>query len=290
MNDTYQIITGRIIAKLEAGTIPWRHFASSPLAHPRNLVSKKPYRGINHFLLSGTKYNSPYWVTYNQAVEAGGNVRKGEKAELIVFWKFLDVEDTKTGEAKQIPMLRHYHVFNVEQCEGVKFPATEDVTPRDTRPIESAEAIVAGMPNAPKLILDDTLKAYYSPQEDFVHMTNREECISDERYYDTLLHELVHSTGHSSRLNRFQEEKCTHKFGSKSYANEELVAEMGSAMLCEEAGIFQQTEEDNAAYIASWLTKLANDNKLVVYAAGKAQKAADLILNRTEQQAQLAAD
>ena len=122
--DSYQLVTDRIIAKLEAGTIPWKHFASSPLAQPRNLVSKKAYHGINHFLLTGTKYKSPYWLTYHQAQELGGNVRKGEKSEPIVFWKFIDVEDKETGETKQIPFLRHFSVFNVEQCDGIKYPAT----------------------------------------------------------------------------------------------------------------------------------------------------------------------
>jgi antirestriction protein ArdC len=98
--DTYQLVTDRIIAKLEAGTIPWKHFASSPLAQPKNLVSKKPYRGINHFLLSGSKYRSEFWLTYKQAQDLGGFVKKGEKGELIVFWKFLDVEDKETGETR----------------------------------------------------------------------------------------------------------------------------------------------------------------------------------------------
>jgi antirestriction protein ArdC len=287
--DTYQIVTDRIIAKLQAGTIPWRHFASSPLAHPKNLVSKKPYRGINHFLLSGTKYHSEFWLTYNQAAELGGNVRKGEKAEIIVFWKFLAYEDKESGETKEFPMLRHYHVFNAEQCENIKYPVTDEATKRESNPIDAAEEIVDHMPNRPRIVIDQTPKAYYSSTEDFVHMTSREACISDERYYGTLLHELVHSSGHASRMNRFVEEGCTHHFGSNSYAKEELVAEMGSAMLCEEAGIFEQTEDDTAGYIANWLTQLANDNKLVVHAAGKAQKATDYILGNLAQPMAIAA-
>ena len=135
------------------------------------------------------------------------------------------------------------------------------------------------MPNPPKLVIDSMTKAYYSPAGDFVHMTEHSACVSGCQYYETLLHELVHSTGHKSRLDRFEEDGCNHHFGSKSYAQEELVAEMGAAMLCEEVGIFQQIEENSAAYIASWLDKLANDKTLVVKAAGKAQKAADYILN-----------
>ncbi len=291
--DTYQIVTDRIIAKLQAGTIPWRHFASSPLAEPKNLVSKKPYRGINHFLLSGSKYSSEFWLTYKQAQDLGGHVKKGEKGELVVFWKFLDVEDKETGDRKEIPFLRHYCVFNVEQCEGIDFAKWSEAVKRISDPIESAESIVDYMPNPPRLIIDQTPKAYYSPGEDFVHMTERSACVSDSAYYDTLFHELTHATGHKSRLDRMEHDTAWHRFGSKPYANEELVAEMGAAMLCAESGIFQETEENSAVYIANWLSKLENDNKLVVHAAAKAQKAADYVLNRAEQhsapQAQLAA-
>jgi antirestriction protein ArdC len=264
---TYQLVTDRIIAKLEAGTIPWKHFASSPLAEPKNLVSKKAYSGINRLLLSGTKYNSEYWLTYKQAADLGGNVKRGEKSEMVVFWKFLDVEDkdAQPGEisskAKQIPFLRHYSLFNVEQCEGIDYAKLADQSPRESDPIESAEAIVENMPNRPRLVIDQTPKAYYSPSEDFVHMTERSACVSDSAYYDTFFHELTHATGHKSRLNRMEGDSAWHRFGSKPYANEELVAE-------------------------NWLTKLANDNKLVVHAAGKAQKACDFILNiHADQQA-----
>jgi antirestriction protein ArdC len=202
--DTYQLVTDRIIAKLEAGTIPWKHFASSPLAEPKNLVSKKPYRGINHFLLSGSKYGSESWLTYKQAQDLGGHVKKGEKAAFVVFWKFLDVEDKDTGETKQIPFLRHYSVFNVQQCEGIDYTKLIESVERISDPIESAERIIDRMPNRPRLVIDHTPKAYYSPSEDFIHMTTRQTCVSDSAYYDTLFHELTHSTGHKSRLNRME--------------------------------------------------------------------------------------
>ncbi len=218
--DTYQIVTDRIIAKLQAGTIPWRHFASSPLAEPKNLVSKKPYRGINHFLLSGSNYGSEFWLTYKQAQDLGGHVKKGEKAEFVVFWKFLDVEDKETGEHKEIPFLRHYYVFNVEQCGGIDFAKWGEGVKRISDPIESAERIVDHMPNRPRIVIDQTPKAYYSPSEDFVHMTERSACVSDSAFYSTEFHELIHSTGHASRLNRFQQDACNHHFGNKSYACE----------------------------------------------------------------------
>jgi antirestriction protein ArdC len=278
--DTYQMVTERIIAKLEAGAIPWKHFASSPLGSPKNLVSTKPYHGINYFLLgSCSKFSSPYWLSFRQAQELGGHVRKGARSELVVFWKFLEVEDKETGQKKEIPFLKYSHVFNVEQCDGIKLPSAELAKPRQSDPILEAEEIIAGMPKAPRIDIDEVPKAYYSPADDRVHMTSRSHCISDESYYDTLFHELTHSTGHKSRLDRMEDDKRWSKFGSERYANEELVAEMGAAMLCAHAGIFQQVEDNTAAYIASWLSKLHNDKTLVVKAAGKAQKSTDWILN-----------
>ena len=243
--DSYQIVTDRIIAKLEAGTIPWKHFASSPLGLPKNLVSKKPYHGINYFLLGGcSKYGSPYWLTFEQAQELGGHVRRGERSEIVVFWKFLEVEDQQTGEKKEIPFLKYSHVFNLEQCEGLKLPPTaQGSSPRNSDPIKEAEAIVENMPNRPRLEIDDVPNAYYSPAEDLVHMTERSACVSDEAYYDTLFHELSHSTGHTSRLNRMDGDTAWHRFGSKPYTNEELVAEMGAAMLCLHSKLASPTSE-----------------------------------------------
>jgi antirestriction protein ArdC len=283
--DTYQLVTDRIIAKLEAGTIPWKHFASSPLGSPKNMVSKKPYHGINYFLLGAcSKYSSPYWLTYHQAQELGGHVKKGERSEIVVFWKFLEVEDKETGEKKEIPFLKYSHVFNVEQCGGVNVPTTgEHGAPRKSDPIKEAETIIDNMPNRPRLQIDDVPSAYYSPAGDYVHMTNRGRCVSDERYYETFFHELTHSTGHPSRLNREKDMGGWHRFGSTTYASEELVAEMGAAMLCAEAGIFQAVEDNAAAYIANWLSKLQNDKTLVVKAAGKAQKSTDYILGETKE-------
>ena len=282
--DIYQMVTDRIIAKLEAGTIPWKHFASSPLGAPKNLVSNKPYHGINYFLLGAcSKYSSPFWLTFHQAQELGGHVRKGERSEIVVFWKFLQVEDKQTGEKKEIPFLKYSHVFNLQQCEGLKLPATvASPTPRNTDPIREAQAIVDNMPNRPRLEIDDVPSAYYSPAGDYVHMTARERCVNDESFYSTLFHELSHSTGHTSRLNRMNGDTAWHRFGSKPYANEELVAEMGATMLCAHAGIFQAIGENSAAYIANWLVRLQNDKTLVVHAAAKAAKSTNYILNKAD--------
>ena len=228
-------------------------------------------------------------MTYKQAQDLGGHVKKGEKSEIIVFWKFLEVEDKETGDHKEIPLLRHYCVFNAQQCEGIDYTKLLEPVERISDPIAVAEAIVDNMPNRPRLVVDQMPKAYYSPSEDFVHMTKRSTCISDSAYYDTLFHELTHATGHKSRLDRMEGDTAWCKFGSKPYANEELVAECGAAMLCAEAGIFQETLDNSAAYIANWLIRLENDNRLVVHAAAKAQKAGDYILGRSQVELPMAA-
>jgi antirestriction protein ArdC len=276
-NDTtYQLVTDRIIEKLKSGTIPWLHFARAPLSRPKNLVTKKPYRGINVFLLSGSKFGSPWWLTYRQARGLGGNVRKGEKSEIVVFWKILSVEDKDPEKIKRIPMLRHYRVFNAEQCDGIEYPAEDNQNPIEAEPSEAAEAIISAMPAPPKIVIDQVPRAYYFPAEDTIHMTERSACVSNSAYYAALFHELIHSTGHKSRLNRMEGGVR----GLPKYAAEELVAEMGSAMLCAESGMFMEILDNSAAYIAGWLSALGSDNQLVVQASGKSQKAADWILNR----------
>jgi antirestriction protein ArdC len=282
-SDTYQIVTDRIIAKLNEGTIPWKHYTSlrSEESAPRNYVSDRPYHGINYFLLSMMGYRSPSWITYNQAKALDGQVRKGEKSVPIVYWNFVERQDRETGKAKQIPFLKYFSVFNAEQVEGIdpKFPSS--AIERETTPNQEAERIITNMPNSPTIVNGDFPIACYSPSSDTVKMTEQKSCVSDERYYEVLLHELTHSTGHKSRLNREKEMGGWHAFGSKEYSREELVAEMGAAFLCSECGLSQSTIDDSASYIASWLQVLKVDPKAVVMAAGKAQKAADFILGRS---------
>jgi antirestriction protein ArdC len=267
----YDIITARILAELEKGQVPWRKpWRTLP---PANLISKKPYRGINMFLLALGGYGSQYWLTYRQAQALGGNVRKGENGTKIVFWKFDKYEtETADGEAEKhtSAFLRYYTVFNLEQCDGLKallaLPAA--------RPIESAEAIVAGMPNPPAFEQD--FRAAYIPSTDTVMMPSRTAFESQAEYYSTLFHELTHSTGHAKRLAREGFDR-PQMFGSESYSREELIAEMGSAMLCGVAGIEQATVANSVAYLKSWIARLKSDSRLVVQAASAAQKAADYI-------------
>jgi len=225
------------------------------------------------FLLSSSGYGSPYWLTYKQATERGGHVRKGEHGTKVVFWKIGTREtedaDGDTIERRSI-LLRYYTVFNVEQCEEIALP---DAT-RTVNPIDECERIVAGMPNPPAMEQDG--RAWYRPSTDTVGMPARNAFNSSEEYYSTLFHELTHSTGHTKRVGRDGIEKLN-TFGSESYSKEELIAEMGAAMLCGVAGIERKTLANSASYLKSWIDALKSDAGMVVSAASQAQKAADYI-------------
>lgn len=276
MVDVYQIVTDQILAALESGTVPWRK-PWSPAGLPVNAVSKKPYRGINPILLGLKDYADPRWVSFNQAMELGGNV-KGQKSTLIVFWKIFDKPETPEDKARQIPLLRYYRVFNVEQCDGINLPPLAMPTaPFD--PIAEAEKIIAAMPNPPTINHKGQDRAFYSPRLDSISLPNRGSFDDAGEFYCTYFHELTHSTGHASRLNRHVEEGQAQHFGDASYSKEELVAEFGAAYLCGEAGI-TTTMDNSAAYINSWQRAIKNDKKLVVAAAGKGSRAADYILDR----------
>jgi antirestriction protein ArdC len=277
----YYQITERIIALLTQGAVPWQKPWKARTGLPRNLVSQKPYRGINVFLLLAMSYESPFWLTFRQALQLGGSVRKGEKSCPVIFWKQTTFDDKESGEPQKIPLLRFYHVFNVAQCDGLKI-SSEPVEAYINGIIKPDE-IVAHMPQRPK-IKHGMACAFYSPGEDCVGLPVRERFERAEGYYATLFHELVHSTGHESRLKRAT---LTEKsgFGSNPYCKEELIAEMGAAFLCGQAEIADQTIENSAAYLHGWLEQLRNDRTLIVQAAAQAQKAADFILGRIESEA-----
>ncbi len=275
MPTAYEIVTESIIRQLKSGVAPWHKPWRAEM--PANLVSKKEYRGINIFLLTFQGYGSRYWMTYRQAQLAGGNVRKREHGTKVVFWKIGEYrkQNEKTGETEdhKSVLLRYYTVFNLEQCEGIKPPDPRQII----NPIEQCEGIIKHMPNAPSFIQDS--RAFYQPSTDIVGMPARSAFHSSEEYYATVFHELTHSTGHSSRLSR--EGILNHNpFGSDDYSKEELVAEMGAAMLCGVAGIESHTIENSAAYLQTWITRLQSDVRLIVSAASQAQKAADYILDR----------
>ena len=269
-NKVYEIVNEKIMAALDANVIPWKKPWKTGI--PTNLVSKKPYRGANIFILGIMPFTSPYWLTYNQAKQLGGEVKKGEKGTPVVFWK---VWEKKNGE--KFPVLRYYTVFNVEQCdlpEG-KIPKVEEL---DFSPVEKAEEIVAGYKNGPKINYEGN-RACYIPGKDLVMIPPKEVFVNSEKVYSTLFHELGHSTGHKTRLNRKSLVDLT-SFGSHTYSEEELVAEFTASYLCAIAGIDQPTQKNSVSYIAGWKQELSDPNnvKLIVQAAAKAQKAADHIL------------
>ena len=288
--DIYQAVTDRILETLDRGTVPWRHpikrsGASGGDGLPRSMSSKKPYRGVNVFLLAMTAwakgYESAYWLTYRQANQQGGQVRKGEKASLVVFWKRYVTKDKETGEDKVVPVMRHYNVFNAEQVQGIEAPDAVQPDPdaEPFEPIAEAEKIVTGYAGGPVIEYGGG-QAYYRPSNDTVRIAEPGRFEGPESYYATLFHELAHSTGHSSRLNRGLDKNLA-PFGSPDYSKEELVAEMGAAFLAAAAGISPPTIDQSAAYIDGWRKKLKGDKKLIVQAAGAGQRAADHVLGAT---------
>ncbi len=212
----YEVITDRILAALDNGTIPWRNPWKCGGA-PRNLVTGKPYRGLNILLTAMQGYASPYWLTYKQATERGGQVRKGEKGTPVVFWNWTTKPVKSSNgeiEEKDIPFMRYYTVFNLAQIDGLTLP--EDVAGESFAPIMSCEEVISKMPSPPA-IEHGFAQASYSRTKDLVRMLPRTSFTSEASYYATLYHEAVHSTGHGSRLGRKGiVEK--HAFGSPEYS------------------------------------------------------------------------
>ncbi|MCK4717771.1 MAG: DUF1738 domain-containing protein, partial [Thermoplasmata archaeon] len=222
MNKTYEVITDQIIGLLEKGTVPWRKpWTGGGL--PRN-INGRPYRGVNVFVLYGQEYSSPCWLTFNQAKKLGGNIKKGEKGIPVVFWKILkrltDEVDEITGEpvVKQVPFLRYYTVFNLDQTDGIE--AEQEMMPlTDTTPIKRTEDILDHMQHPP-LVKHEGYRAFYSPIRDEIVLPEQKFFFSTEDYYSTRFHETIHWTGHNSRLNR-KGITGFHMFGDKDYSQEE---------------------------------------------------------------------
>lgn len=267
--EIYEEVAARITAALEQGVVAWRR----PWQGHHNPVSKTQYRGINPLLLEMTAQEKGYtdrrWVTFKGAKTLGGKIRKGEKGTTIVFWKVFKKEED--GVEKTIPMLRYFTVFCVEQCEGLELPPVGSGDALN--PITAAEEIVAGYTDAPVMV-DGGGRAWYRPSTDELGMPERATFESAEAWYRVLFHEMAHSTGHASRLDR----DLTGMKGDEDYSREELVAEMTAAMLCGQAGILtDDSTSQSAAYIAGWRSVIAEDPGALVWAAGRAQKAADYI-------------
>lgn len=289
--DMYQVITDRVIERLEQGELSWRKTWSS-YGLARNYVSGKIYRGINMLLMNlFTPHSIPYYLTFKQAQELGGNVRKGAKAQQVFYFNiiFKDAngqtisreQAEAIGEgAKVIKFLKYYNVFNVEDIEGIDFKFDEvRLLPHEK--IERCEQVLNAYPKPPQYVERDKGGAYYSPEEDLINMPPIEQFETAEAYYATRFHESIHSTGHPSRLNREGVAQFD-KFGSERYSLEELVAELGASFLCGLTGIdHEPIIENTAAYIQGWLKKLKDDKQFIFKAAAEAQKAVDFIVGNT---------
>ncbi len=271
--EIYESVTVRILDCLDKGVVPWR----KPWAvqAPQNLSSGHVYRGINPILLSCTPFSSPYWVTYKQAKALGGNVKRGESGTPIVFWKVVERKQAKDNEDDRYFLLQRFHVFNVEQTEGIYVPKVE---PRMFDPIAECEKVVSAYKDPPSIVHVGG-QACYMPSVDRIWMPAREAFTKPAEYYSTLFHELAHSTGAANRLAR-KGVTDRNAFASHTYSFEELVAECASAFLAAQAGISSEVIDNSAAYIKSWARKLRSEPKWMVNAASQAAKAADLILGK----------
>jgi antirestriction protein ArdC len=288
--DTYADVTTRVLEALESGTVLWHKPWRTAVEMPTSLSTNKAYRGINIFLLMFESmekgYNSPYWGTYRQITERGGQVRKGEKSTEVVFWKILHKNEEVDGQLKEkkIPMLRTYNVFNTEQADWAEDAKLPKMTERaEVDPVEAAEAVVAEYLATGPTLRHGGGQAFYRPGTDTIQMPLAADFKSNDHYYSTLYHEVTHSTGNSKRLAREGiADGSFGSFGDAVYSKEELVAEMGAAMLSAVAGLDQvATIPATAAYLAHWRDALKGDNKLIVQAAAQAQKAVDLVLGTT---------
>jgi antirestriction protein ArdC len=292
----YDVITNKIIGLLEQGVIPWHKPWAANIGYPKNLITKYPYRGINVFLLNAMPFNSPYWVSYNQAKKLGGRIKESElrNSTPVVFFKWYNIETKKqpdekesetdslaeqqtTSEKRKIPFIRYYRVYNVEQCLGLEEHIPEIPCNKDLVSLQDCDEVIKNMPDKPEIYHGED-KAYYNPRTDCIQMPQMQSFEDIESYYSTLFHELTHSTGHERRLKR-KGMFDTHAFGDPIYSLEELVAEMGASFLCAMTGIENKTINNSAGYIANWLDKLKNDKKVVIIAGSQAQKACDYITN-----------
>lgn len=282
--DVYTIVTNRIIEHLEKGVIPWQK-PWTDAGLPKNLITGKHYRGINVWLLNSLNYSQNSFLTFKQVKDLGGFVKKGEKAQEVIFWKWLEKENAETREMEKVPILRYYRVFNIDQCTDMPKEKLPPVIERKNDPLDTCEKIINDMPKRPDIRFKEH-RAYYNKMDDYVNLPKIETFVNTESYYGTLFHELVHSTGHNERLNR-KELLESKGMNSDKYAREELTAEMGASYLKSYAGISIEKLENNVAYIQGWLESLKNDKRFIVHASAQAQKATDYILNIKNEEKEL---
>ena len=275
--DIYQEITNQIISDLKNGNPVWeKPWEKGFMGFPVNVSSNSFYSGINTVILwhrqSKLGADSSQWLTFRQAQNLGGHIKKGEKAICIIFYKKITVEDKDTEEEKTIPIIKAYPVFNLSQCEGLdhlkKLPVEKDQAFKDK---EQAEELIKA--SKAQIIMAAFDTAGYEQKEDKILIPKKSQFKTEKGFYSTMFHELSHWTGHPSRLNR----KINNKFGSKDYAFEELVAEISASFLCCHLGFHYSTQ--HSAYVKDWIKVLKEDKKAIFKASSLAQKATEFILN-----------
>ena len=290
--DLHTQVTERILVHLEKGTVPWQVPHCSKIGFPKNFQSEREYQGINILLLSMAGFTSPYFLTYLQAKSLGGQVRKGEKGSSITK---CGTYEKKTGaktsngddETYTRTYLKGYTVFNSSQIDGIDFPEIEKPEFTPSQRVDLAKAIIKAMPNPPKIEEGNGTRTCYNTEKDLVSIPDRAYFESEERFYKSLFHEVVHSSGAAKRLARpsLLKNKGLAAGTEKIYAKEELVAEIGAAFLCAHAGIVIADHKNSAAYLENWLKvfRAKNSSRLIIEAAREAGQAVDFILNRTSQ-------
>jgi antirestriction protein ArdC len=273
----YEIVTLKILKALEQGVVPWRKPWKDQTMLPVSAVSNKAYRGVNVLLLGLSPFSDHRWITFKQAEELGGRVKPGEKGSMVVFWKQWQKKDEDEEKPpRSIPVLKYFTAFNAEQCEGLGLPPLPQLGHlTDAHRISRADALIDSIPRPP-FIEEIGDEAWYLPSQDLIRIPKLASFDSIDAYYSVKFHELGHSTGHTSRLNRSGVMERVH-FGSEDYSREELVAELTAAFCCATVGIDNTVETDSAPYIHSWMKALRNDPKAIVTAAAQAQKATDYI-------------
>jgi antirestriction protein ArdC len=283
--DLYQIITDQVIALLEKGVIPWQK-PWQDAGMPMNLLSRRPYRGINFWLLHSLNYDKNFFLTWDQIKALGASVNKKEKGHMLVFWKSVKAKPevfNEDGSIKMVGMLRYYKVFNISQCRDIPLKQIPeiDISGDDVDPLLECEAILNTIKDMPHISFKGN-RAFYDVENDEIVLPKMKNFKNSTSYYSTLFHELIHATGAEKRLNRktFSDRV---PFGTECYAQEELIAEMGAAFMCHFTGILPNEIADTASYVQNWLTVLKDDKRFIISAAGQAQKAVDYLLNRDEE-------
>jgi antirestriction protein ArdC len=279
----YEIVNDIILGHLEKGVVPWRQtWIGKGL--PRNRLTQHVYRGINRILLNLSDYPTNEFVSFKQVKELGGNIRKGERSHMVIFWKWIEpVKDEEVSieeDLSRYPYIQYHHVWNIAQCDGIE-SLEAAAPPAQIEPIQQAEQLILGVKDKPEIVWDHQ-EAYYDPRKDVINVPQITSFENANAYYSVLFHELVHSTGHEKRLAR-KGITDTIRFGTLEYSFEELIAEMGACYLLSHCGIVPDNFSNNAAYINGWMKKLKQEKYSFIHASVYAQKALDFLLGNEQQ-------